>query len=203
MNDRPRGRRSAPRPAISPASPVMALRAQSRQWRALGDLAVLRARASQAIEAALAVAPVQPAAGAELSLLLTDDRRIRIVNRDWRGFDKATNVLSFPAAPANKIAASPVLGDIVIAFETVASEAEAEGKALADHFSHLVIHGLLHLLGEDHETDAEAQRMEALEVAALARLGIADPYADGDLIGVPEAAASPAPVSTPDRPHRS
>ncbi|OYW63195.1 MAG: rRNA maturation RNase YbeY [Bosea sp. 12-68-7] len=108
-----------------------------------------------------------------------------------------------PAAPADKIAASPVLGDIVIAFETVASEAEAEGKALVDHFSHLVIHGLLHLLGEDHETDAEAQRMEALEVAALAQLGIADPYADGDLIGVPEAAASPAPVSTPDRPHRS
>jgi probable rRNA maturation factor len=182
---------------------VIALRAQSRQWRALGDLPALRARVAQAIEAALAVAPVQPMAGAELSLLLTDDRRIRIVNRDWRGFDKATNVLSFPAAPADKIAASPVLGDIVIAFETVASEAEAEGKAPADHFSHLVIHGLLHLLGEDHETDAEAQRMEALEVAALARLGIADPYADGDLIGASEATASPAPVSTPDRPHRS
>ncbi|WP_376984994.1 rRNA maturation RNase YbeY [Bosea sp. R86505] len=203
MNDRPRGRRSAPRPATSPASPVIALRAQSRQWRALGDLPALKARVAQAIEAALAVAPVQPMAGADLSLLLTDDRRIRIVNRDWRGFDKATNVLSFPAASADKIAASPVLGDIVIAFETVASEAEAEGKALADHFSHLVIHGLLHLLGEDHETDAEAQRMEALEVAALARLGIADPYADGDLIGAPEATASPAPVSTPDRPHRS
>ncbi|MDP3258795.1 MAG: rRNA maturation RNase YbeY [Bosea sp. (in: a-proteobacteria)] len=203
MNDRPRGRRSAPRPATSPACPVIALRAQSRQWRALGDLAALRAQTLRAIEAGLAVAPVQPAAGAELSLLLTDDRRIRIVNRDWRGFDKATNVLSFPAASADRIAASPVLGDIVIAFETVAAEAEAEGKALADHFSHLVIHGLLHLLGEDHETDADAQRMEALEVAALARLRIADPYADGDLVGADEAAAAPTPFSTPDQPHRS
>lgn len=203
MNDRPRGRRSAPRPATSPAGPVIALRAQSRQWRALGALPALRARVAQAIEAALAVAPVQPMAGAELSLLLTDDRRIRIVNREWRGFDKATNVLSFPAAPADRIAASPVLGDIVVAYDTVAREAEAEGKTVADHFSHLVIHGLLHLLGEDHETDAEAQRMEALEVAALARLRIADPYADGDLVGAHEAPAAPAPISTPDRPHRS
>ncbi len=202
MNDRPRARRSAPRPETRPAPPALALRAQSRQWRALGDLPVLRAHAARAIEAALAVAPVQPSPGAELSLLLTDDRRIRIVNRDWRGFDKATNVLSFPAAPADRIAASPVLGDIVIAYETVAREAEAEGKAVADHFSHLVIHGLLHLLGEDHETDAEAQRMEALEVAALARLGIADPYADGELVTAPPSVSS-SHVSTPDRPSRS
>ena len=149
MTDRPRARRSAPRPEIRsdkpPVPPALALRAQSRQWRALGDLPALRAHATEAIEAALAVAPVKPLPGAELSLLLTDDRRIRIVNRDWRGFDKATNVLSFPAAPADRIGASPVLGDIVIAYETVAREAEAEGKAIADHFSHLVIHGLLHL----------------------------------------------------------
>jgi probable rRNA maturation factor len=121
-------------------------------------------------------------AGADLSLLLTDDRRIRIVNRDWRGFDKATNVLSFPAAPPERIAASPLLGDIVLAYETVVREAEAEGKTKADHLSHLVIHGLLHLLGEDHETETEARRMEALEVEALARLGIADPYADAELV---------------------
>lgn len=202
MNDRPRARRSAPRPETRPAPPALALRAQSRQWRALGDLPALRAHAARAIEAALAVAPVRPSPGAELSLLLTDDRRIRIVNRDWRGFDKATNVLSFPAAPADRIAASPVLGDIVIAYETVAREAEVEGKAVADHFSHLVIHGLLHLLGEDHETDAEAQRMEALEVAALARLGIADPYADGELVTAPPSVSS-SHVSTPDRPSRS
>lgn len=193
MTDRPRARRSAPRPETTQPALDIALRAQSRQWRALGDLASLRARAVQATDAALAVSPVQPISGAEISLLLTDDKRIRAVNRDWRGFDKATNVLSFPAAPAERIAQSPVLGDIVIAYETVAREADAENKSLADHFSHLVIHGLLHLLGEDHETDAQAQRMEGLEVAALARLGIADPYADGELIPPPPASAPIAP----------
>nr|WP_108051440.1 rRNA maturation RNase YbeY [Bosea sp. 124] len=182
----------------------MALRAQSRQWRALGDLAALRARVRLAVEAALAVAPVQPCDGAELSLLLTDDRRIRIVNRDWRGFDKATNVLSFPAAPPERIATSPILGDIVIAYETVEREAQAEDKSLVDHFSHLVIHGLLHLLGEDHETEAEAQRMEGLEIAALARLGIADPYAGGELIARTQAPSPTSPqAATPDHLPRS
>ncbi len=203
MTDRPRARRSAPRPETSPAPPAIALRAQSRQWRALGDIAVLRQRAADAVQAALAVAPVQPCGGAELSLLLTDDKRIRIVNRDWRGFDKATNVLSFPAAPPDRIASSPVLGDIVVAYETVAREAQAESKTLADHFSHLVIHGLLHLLGEDHETEAQAQRMEGLEVAALARLGITDPYADGELIEPPPASSSSPHAATPDQPPRS
>ena len=204
MTDRPRARRPAPRPETRLPELAIALRAQSRQWRALGDLASLRARALQATEAALAVAPVQPSDGAELSLLLTDDKRIRIVNRDWRGFDKATNVLSFPAAPPDRIATSPILGDIVIAYETVEREAQAEEKSLADHFSHLVIHGLLHLLGEDHETEAEALRMEGLEIAALARLGIADPYSGGELIA---RAQTPSPTSpqaaTPDHPPRS
>jgi probable rRNA maturation factor len=195
MTDRPRARRQAPRPGTELPSLAVALRAQSRQWRGLGDVAALRARALQAIEAALAIAPIRPSEGAELSLLLTDDKRIRVVNRDWRGFDKATNVLSFPAAPPARIATSPVLGDIVIAYETVEREAQAEGKSLGDHFSHLVIHGLLHLLGEDHETDAEAERMEGLEIAALARIGIADPYAEGELIARPAAPASPNPPS--------
>jgi len=150
---------------------------QSRKWREIGDL---HPRILAAVDAGLALAPVKPLPGAELSLLLTDDKRIRIVNRDWRGFDKATNVLSFPAAPPEKVASSPVIGDIVIALETVTREAEAEEKSFGDHLSHLVIHGLLHLLGEDHETEAEAQRMEALETAALARLGIADPYAGSE-----------------------
>lgn len=204
MTDRPRVRRPAPRPETSPPTLAIALRAQSRQWRALGDLASLRARALQAAEAALAVAPTKPCDGAELSLLLTDDKRIRVVNRDWRGFDKATNVLSFPAAPPDRIAMSPVLGDIVIAYETLEREAQAEDKSLADHFSHLVIHGLLHLLGEDHETEAEAQRMEALEVAALARLGIADPYAGGELIARSQAPSPTSPqAATSDHPPRS
>lgn len=176
MKDRPPTRRSAPRPGTPPAL-SLAIRIQARRWRELADL---RPRIAQAVEAALTVAPVTPLEGAELSLLLTDDKRIRVVNRDWRGFDKATNVLSFPAAPPDRIAGSPVLGDIVLALETIAREAEAEGKSMADHLSHLVIHGLLHLLGEDHETPAQAERMEAFEIAALATLGIADPYADSD-----------------------
>jgi probable rRNA maturation factor len=180
MNDRPRARRPAP-PATSLRAgtirPTLSLsvRIQAKSWRALAGL---RARIDAAVAAATAVAPVQPLDGAELSLLLTDDRRIRIVNRDWRGLNKATNVLSFPSAPPDRISLSPALGDIVLGYETVAREAGTEGKAIEDHLSHLVIHGLLHLLGEDHETDADADRMEALEVAALATLGIADPYAD-------------------------
>jgi probable rRNA maturation factor len=180
MNDRPRSRRAAPRtstsePAIS--GPSLDIRIQSRRWREVEDL---RPRIATAVEAGLALAPVKTLPGAELSLLLTDDKRIRIVNRNWRGFDKATNVLSFPAAAPEKIASSPIIGDIVLAFETVAREAEAEEKSFGDHLSHLVIHGLLHLVGEDHETEDQAERMEELETAALARLGIADPYAGSD-----------------------
>ncbi|HEV7325522.1 MAG TPA: rRNA maturation RNase YbeY [Bosea sp. (in: a-proteobacteria)] len=180
MTDRPRSRRTAPRtdtPEPDPSGPSLDIRIQSRRWREVGDL---KPRINAAIEAALVLAPVKPSPGAELSLLLTDDKRIRIVNRDWRGLDKATNVLSFPAAPPERIAASPVVGDIVIAFETVVREAQAEEKSVGDHLSHLVIHGLLHLVGEDHETEEQAQRMEALETAALARLGIADPYAGSE-----------------------
>lgn len=197
MNDRPRSRRSAPRAGTpEPAETGLAIeiRMQSRRWR---EIEALRPRILAAAQAALALAPVKPLSGAELSLLLTDDRRIRSVNRDWRGFDKATNVLSFPAAPPERIAASPVLGDIVLAFETIAREAESEDKAFADHLSHLVVHGLLHLLGEDHETPEQAGRMEALETAALARLGIADPYAGSD----PEPA--PRPAATDSRPKSS
>lgn len=182
MTGRPRARRAAPPATSSEAEaprPTLALsvRVQARPWR---SLAGLRPLIDAAAGAAIAVAPVQPLDGAELSLLLTDDKRMRSVNRDWRGLDKATNVLSFPAAPADRIASSPALGDIVLAYETVEREAQTEGKAIADHLSHLVIHGLLHLLGEDHETDGDAQRMEALEIAALASLGIADPYADSE-----------------------
>jgi len=180
MSDRPRSLRPAPRtskPEPDPSGPALDIRIQSRRWREVEDL---KPRIGAAITAAVALAPVKPAPGAELNLLLTDDRRIRIVNRDWRGFDKATNVLSFPAAPPERIGTSPVIGDIVLAYETLVREAQAEDKAFGDHLSHLVVHGLLHLLGEDHDSDAQAQRMEALETAALARLGIADPYAHSE-----------------------
>lgn len=115
---------------------------------------------------------------AELSLVLTDDARIRVLNRDWRGFDKPTNVLSFPAADADDDDPGPLLGDVVVAHETTAREAIDEARRFDDHFAHLLVHGLLHLFGFDHEDDAEAEEMEALETEILAGLGIADPYAE-------------------------
>jgi probable rRNA maturation factor len=119
--------------------------------------------------------------GAELCIHLADDAHIRQLNARWRGLDKATNVLSFPAADAARIEEARLLGDIVLAFETVAREAEAEGKPIVDHYRHLVVHGFLHLIGFDHERDDEAQRMEAMETRILARLGVADPYRAGEL----------------------
>jgi probable rRNA maturation factor len=100
-----------------------------------------------------------------------------VLNRDWRGKDKPTNVLSFPAMPVTPGGAvPPMLGDIALAFETVAAEAALEGKSFDHHLVHLIVHGLLHLLGHDHEDDVQAEAMEALERAALARLAIPDPY---------------------------
>ena len=150
------------------------LAATSERWAALGDVEAL---ARRAVEAALAVARNPPRQeDVELSLLLADDEAVRALNRAWRGKDKATNVLSFPANPHPGMPGRQPLGDVALAFGTVAREAESEGKTLADHATHLIVHGVLHLLGYDHETEAEAEIMEALEVEALARLGIADPY---------------------------
>lgn len=112
---------------------------------------------------------------AELSVLLCDDAEIRRLNARWRGKDAATNVLSFPAA--SRHASRLHLGDIAIAHETVQREAEEEGKSLADHLAHMTVHGYLHLLGFDHESDNDAEEMEGLEREILAGLGIADPYA--------------------------
>jgi probable rRNA maturation factor len=154
------------------ADVVVDVIAEAAAW----DQLPAEALARKAVAAALAEAPVKPAAEAEVSIVLTDDARIQALNRQWRGIDKPTNVLSFPAADAGAIGESAHLGDIILAYETIAREAEADGKTVADHLCHLVIHGILHLLGEDHMSDQEAEAMEAREVAALARLGIADPY---------------------------
>jgi probable rRNA maturation factor len=110
-------------------------------------------------------------------VLLTDDAAVQALNRDHRNQDKPTNVLSFPAAPS----AAPHLGDVALAFGTCAREAAEQGKSLADHLTHLVAHGVLHLLGWDHMTEAEAEAMETREREILARLGTPDPYRDRDL----------------------
>ncbi len=111
---------------------------------------------------------------AEVSVLLCDDAEIQRLNAKWRGKDYATNVLSFPSA--GQQAGEDHLGDIAIAYETVKREAADEGKEFSHHLAHLAIHGFLHLLGFDHETDEEAEEMEGTEREILGRLGIADPY---------------------------
>jgi probable rRNA maturation factor len=118
-------------------------------------------------------------------LVLTGDEEMHNLNRLWRGQDKATNVLSFPA---DAIRDSGFLGDLVLAYETVSNEASAQGISLSDHVSHLVVHGMLHLLGFDHEEDEEAERMETVERTALSSIGVADPYAEADEAGRAEIA---------------
>ncbi|RBP02691.1 putative rRNA maturation factor [Roseiarcus fermentans] len=150
--------------------------APSSLWR---NLPRARAMARETVAVCAAESGLAARDGAEVSLLLAGDAEIKALNARWRGQDKPTNVLSFPAAPTDRLSESPSLGDIALAFETLAREAEAAGVPLPDHYRHLVTHGFLHLIGYDHETDEEAERMEALETRILARLGVADPYADG------------------------
>ena len=114
---------------------------------------------------------------AALSILLTDDAAQRELNRQWREKDKSTNVLSFPAIkPFAPI--TGLIGDISLARETLEREAGELGKPFTDHFTHLIVHGFLHCLGYDHETEDEALAMEGLETQILAQLGIDDPYAE-------------------------
>ena len=121
---------------------------------------------------------------AELAVMLTDDAGIRTLNNNWRGIDKPTNVLSFPALQPSGADgpddAPRMLGDIAIAYETTRKEADDEQRPFDHHLSHLAVHGFLHLIGYDHENDADAETMETLETAILAQLGIPDPYADRD-----------------------
>jgi len=146
---------------------------EAARWRKLLPTApaLVRRAARTAIAAA---GPDQPV---ELAIVLVDDRRQRALNRQWRGKDKSTNVLAFPGAAAVPVGTPLPLGDIVLAIGTIEDEAEAQSKKLADHVTHLVIHGTLHLLGHDHDLPSRAKRMETLETRLLAQLRIANPYA--------------------------
>ena len=150
-----------------------------------------QARAGEAAAAALALTPYAALADAaplvEVAIRLTDDDEVQALNRDFRGKDKPTNVLSFPQVQpdlletmSNSDDGEILLGDIVLARETCVREAEEKGIAIVDHATHLIVHGALHLVGYDHMDDASAAAMEALEVKALASLGIANPYAELD-----------------------
>ncbi|MBE7733414.1 rRNA maturation RNase YbeY [Devosia faecipullorum] len=135
------------------------------------------ALAEKAVRAALASAKVRVKGAAEISILLTDDAEQRELNAQWRGKDAPTNVLSFPQIePFGPVRG--ILGDITLARETLEREATELGKSLEEHFTHLIVHGFLHILGYDHLEEDEALQMEGLETQILAGLGIADPYAD-------------------------
>lgn len=144
---------------------------EDQAWEALPGLSALTERA---------VAAVIEGRGSSgsVAILFTSDAEMQRLNHDFRGKDKPTNVLSFPAPGGMPLPAGelPPLGDIALAFGTVAREAGEQGKSLASHTSHLIVHGMLHLLGYDHQTDGEAGEMEEEERQILARLGIADPY---------------------------
>jgi len=141
------------------------------------------AEAAALVDAAARLALRRGAAPAQavVDITLADDATQQALNRTWRGKDAPTNVLAFPAAdPAHPAptGAPLLLGDVVLAFETVTREAAEQGKPLGDHLRHLVVHGVLHLLGDDHVEPAEAEAMEAREIAILAELGVPNPYRD-------------------------
>jgi probable rRNA maturation factor len=171
-------RTAAPKPK---KSATIALSFDCEAWEdAIPDIEELCLRAA---DAALKGAEAKLPALYELSLVLTTDAEIQILNRMWRGQDKPTNVLSFPGDMDILSDDAPVLlGDVVVAFETTKREVEHDKLAasLSDHLSHLIVHGVLHLLGYDHEIDAEAEEMEQLEIELLAGLGIPNPYKDHD-----------------------
>ena len=168
--------RVEPAGSMTTASPVrLQIAVEAEGWPPESGIQAL---AEEAVGAVFDELGIEPHPGTELSFLFADNEAIRQMNRQWRGIDKPTNVLSFPAVEiVNPEVLPAMLGDIALAFETVASEAELESKPFNHHLVHLIVHGLLHLVGYDHGTDNEALQMESLETAILARLAIPDPYA--------------------------
>jgi probable rRNA maturation factor len=149
------------------ASVTIDIRVESDLWKRKRDIKTVARRAI--VKAAAMVALPK----CELSVLLTDDPTIRTINADWRGVDAPTNVLSFPAPGGGD---RPFIGDMVLAYETIAAEARAERKPFAHHFAHLAVHGFLHLLGYDHIRKTDAEIMEEAERGILRQLRIPDPY---------------------------
>ena len=174
--------RPAPSPAEGEGSSAMTaygidVSVEDERWAAA--VPDLESFVGRAVEAGLTAGSAPSAGPVEISVLLADDVIVQSLNRSWRGKDAPTNVLSFPAAPQPRHAGAALpLGDVVLAYETLVRESVEQSKSLQNHLAHLLVHGTLHCLGHDHETGApEADAMEALEIAALATLGIPDPYA--------------------------
>jgi probable rRNA maturation factor len=160
--------RTAPNARRAAAPVDIDLLVESELWREADDAGLAAQRAITEAAAMLST-PLS-----EVAIVLTDDSAIRSLNRVWRGVDAATNVLSFPTRRTG--AAPPLIGDIVLAYETIAGEARAEHKPFTHHVAHLAVHGFLHLLGYDHVESDDAETMERLEREILRRLAIPDPY---------------------------
>jgi probable rRNA maturation factor len=163
----------------SSADADIAVRILDPVWRQLWPAGPRRARsaARSVLQSAMDPSIVRP--GAELTIVLADNATVRRLNRQYRGIDKPTNVLSFDGTDDRRSlprGASSILGDVVLARQTVAKEAGEQGKSVADHAVHLVVHGVLHLLGYDHQAAKEADLMESIENEVLGRLGVANPY---------------------------
>lgn len=163
----PPGRRTSP--------PHIDVRIESSLWdgQPLADKTVRNS--------VMAAAAALSTAGGEVSIVLTDDSAVRSLNRDWRGIDKPTNVLSFPVSGPAGGENVRLLGDIVIAFETLERECADGNRDFLHHLAHLAVHGFLHLNGYNHETDAQAEAMEGLESRIMAQLNVPDPYRAHDL----------------------
>jgi probable rRNA maturation factor len=162
------------RPRGARAAPAIEILVESARWSGRRGAQPLLRRAIARASAALPAKAARSTSGAELAIVLTNDSAIRELNRTWRGKDEPTNVLAFPANQHG--GPHRLLGDVVIAYETLAREARAERKLFDHHLAHLAVHGFLHLCGYDHETARQAATMERLETAILARLEIPDPY---------------------------
>jgi probable rRNA maturation factor len=161
-------RRHAPAPSID-------IQIQSSLWDA-------QPLAAQTVRDAIAAAAATlSTADNEVSILLTDDKAIRLLNREWRGIDKPTNVLSFPAAATKASVRMPLFGDIVMAYETLKRECDDEDRIFLHHLAHLTVHGFLHLIGYDHQVEAQAEKMEGLESKIITRMQMPDPHLARDL----------------------
>ena len=164
-----------PTPERRASPPQIDVQTQSPLWKA-------QPLAEQTVRDAVAAAAAALSTGdGEVSIVLTDDSAIANLNRDWRGIDKPTNVLSFPASGHKASEGTHFLGDIVIAYETLVRECDDEDRIFLHHLAHLTVHGFLHLIGYDHQTDTQAEEMEGLESKIMTRMNMPDPYLSRDL----------------------
>ena len=162
-------------PSRRAPAPSITIQVQSPLWEA-------EPAAEQTVRDAIAAAAATlSTADNEVSILLTDDKAIRLLNREWRGIDKPTNVLSFPAATTKASVRMPLFGDIVIAYETLKRECDDEDRIFLHHLAHLTVHGFLHLIGYDHQVEAQAEEMEGLESKIMMRMQMPDPHLARDL----------------------